>query len=300
MLFKPVALSALGLALLTSAALAQDQPAASGEDTVVARIGEHEIHLSDVEAAAADLPEQYRQMPFEMIYGPLLDRVIDARLLAIEAEEENLDEEPALQPALERARASVLSDALMRRRVTEGVTDEKVQALYEERKADPEFAREEVHARHILLENEEDARAVIEELEGGADFAELAQERSTGPSAPNGGDLGFFTREQMVPEFAEAAFNLEVDGVTEEPVQTQFGWHVIKVLDKRTAEPSFEETAPALRQEVARQVVTQLLADLREERTIERFNVDGSPMTEEESAAPGGAAAQEGTEQPQQ
>lgn len=306
MQFKTVALSALGLALLTGAALAQDQPAASGEDTVVARIGDHEIHLSDVEAAAADLPEQYRQMPFQMIYGPLLDRVIDARLLAIEAEEENLDEEPELQPALERARAGVLSDALMRRRVTEGVTDEKVQALYEERKSDPEFAREEVHARHILLESEEDARAVIEELEGGADFAELAKERSTGPSAPNGGDLGFFTREQMVPEFADAAFDLEVDAVTEEPVQTQFGWHVIKVLDKRTAEPSFEETAPALRQEVAREVVTELLAELRDERTIERFNIDGSPMTEEEGAAPEGAAPEgaapeaEGTEQPQQ
>ncbi|MDX1541774.1 MAG: peptidylprolyl isomerase [Geminicoccaceae bacterium] len=299
MMFRLSSLSALGLLVLGGAAAAQDQPAAA-EDPVVATVGDQEIHRSELEAAAADLPEQYRQMPLEMIYGPLLDRVIDARLLAMQAEESGLGDEPEVQPALERARARVLSDALVRREVSEGVTEEKVQALYEERKTDPAFARDEVHARHILVESQEEAEAIIEELEGGADFAALAEEKSTGPSGPNGGDLGYFTREQMVPEFAEAAFALEPEEITEEPVQTQFGWHVIKVLDKRTSEPSFEETAPALRQELARQVVADLLGGLREETEIQRYAMDGSPLPEGEEAAPGGAQPVPGGAQPQQ
>ena len=302
MVLKFVSLSVIGLFALAGAAVAQDQPAAEGEDPVVATVDGEEVHLSEVQAAAGDLPEQYRQMPFEMIYGPLLDRVIDARLLAMHAEEENLGDDPEVQPALERARARVLSDALIRRQVSEGVTEEKVQALYEERKADPAFAREEVHARHILVESQEEAEAVIKQLDEGADFAALAEEKSTGPSAPNGGDLGYFTRDQMVPEFANAAFNLEVDEVTSEPVQTQFGWHVIKVLDKRTVEPSFEESAPALRQEMAREVVSEFLGDLRAEAEIERFNVDGTPMPEGDAPVQPGAgqpgAEQQGTGQP--
>ena len=175
MLFRLLGLSSLGLLALGSVATAQDQPAAA-EDPVVATIGDQEILRSELEAAAADLPEQYRQMPLEMIYGPLLDRVIDARLLAIEAEEAGLGDEPEVQPALEQARARVLSDALVRKEVSEGVTEEKVQALYEERKSDPEFARDEVHARHILLESQEEAEQVIKELEGGADFVALGEE----------------------------------------------------------------------------------------------------------------------------
>jgi peptidyl-prolyl cis-trans isomerase C len=127
---------------------------------------------------------------------------------------------------------------------------------------------------------------VIEELQGGADFATLAQERSTGPSAPSGGDLGYFQRGQMVPEFAEAAFALEPGEVTPEPVQTQFGWHVIMVLDRRTAEPSFADSEPQLRQELARDIVTTLVTGLHEGAEIERFNLDGTPMEEPPAEAP--------------
>ncbi|NJO38685.1 MAG: hypothetical protein HC871_15110, partial [Rhizobiales bacterium] len=128
------------------------------------------------------------------------------------------------------------------------------------------FAYEEVRARHILLASEDDAKAVIAELEGGADFSELAKEKSTGPSGPQGGDLGYFKKGQMVPEFGDAAFAMDVGSTSAAPVKTQFGFHVIKVEDKRKVEPSFEETEPQIRQEVARAIVTALVEDLRGRR----------------------------------
>lgn len=263
---------ALGLLAMTGGAYAQ------AEDPVVATVDGTEIRRSEVEAAARSLPEQYRQMPLEMLYGVLLDRVIDFRLLANQAEELDLEDDEDVQVALARARADVLRDALIQQRIEEGSTDAALQARYEQLKENPDFAREEVHARHILLETEEEARAVIEQLEGGADFATVAQEKSIGPSAATGGDLGYFTRDQMVPEFAEAAFAMESGETSSAPVQTQFGWHVIAVVDKRTAEPSFEESEPQLRQDLAREIVNELVAGLRESAAIERFNLDGTPM----------------------
>ena len=277
---------ALGLLVPGAAALAQE---AEGDDPVVAVVDGQELRRSDLEEAAASLPEQYRQMPLPMIYDLLLDRVIDFELLAREAERLDLGEEPEVQPALERARADVLRNALVQRQVLEGTSEDRLRERYEELKESEDFVREEVHARHILLESEEEAQAVIDELREGADFAALAGERSTDPSAErNAGDLGYFAREQMVEEFADAAFELEVGEVSPEPVQSQFGWHVIEVLDRRSVEPSFAETEPQLRQELAREAITSLLAGLREDAEIERFALDGSPQ---EPAA--GAAAEE-------
>jgi peptidyl-prolyl cis-trans isomerase C len=276
----------LAVALLGAPALAQ-QPAA-GEDPVVATVNGEPIHRAELEKVARALPEQFRQMPAQMLYGLLLDRVIDFRLLANEAERLEVGEDPAVEQALASARADVLRDALVQRKIQEGTTEERLRERYEELKQSDDFAQEEVHARHILLESEDEAKAVVEQLQGGADFATLAQERSTGPSAQSGGDLGYFKREQMVPEFAEAAFALQPGEITTDPVQTQFGWHVIKVLDRRTAEPTFVESEPQLRQDIARDIVTALVADLREDAEIERFNMDGTAM---EAAPEGGAPA---------
>jgi peptidyl-prolyl cis-trans isomerase C len=268
--------AALGILLLSTPVWAQ-QPSAD-EDTVVAIVDGVAIHRSELEEVARGLPEQFRQMPLQALYGILLDRVIDFRLLANAAERLEVADDPAVEAALARARADVLRDALVQQKIREETTADKLRERYEGLKQSEDFAQEEVHARHILTESEEEAKAVIEELQGGADFAALAEERSVGPSAQGGGDLGFFRREQMVPEFAEAAFALEPGEITTEPVQTQFGWHVIKVLDRRTAEPTFAESEPQLRQELARDIVTALVADLREDAEIERFNLDGTPL----------------------
>jgi len=285
------AAAALGALFLAGGALGQEE---EGTDPVVATVDGEQVHLSEVQAAAQNLPEQYRQMPLAMLYEPLLDRVIDYRLLANEAEQRNLDQDPDVQPALEQARAQVLRDALVQKRIEEGITEDKLRAAYEARKEAENFTKEEVHARHILVPSKEDAEALIAQLEQGADFAALAEEHSTGPSADAGGDLGYFSRDQMVPEFADAAFALEGGEIATEPVQTQFGWHVIEVLDKRSTEPSFEESAPQLRQELAREIVSDLVASLREDADIERFAMDGSPLAEgEEAPMMGGEGAQD-------
>ncbi|MEM7021361.1 MAG: peptidylprolyl isomerase [Pseudomonadota bacterium] len=269
--------AAIGL-LATGAVLSAQET--NPDDPIVATVNGEPVHLAEVEALRRTLPPQMQQQPPQLTYGILLDRVIDFRLLAEEAERSDIAEDPEAIEALAEARAAVLRDVYLQREIEEATTDEKVRARFDEMKSEEGFAHEEVRARHILLESEEDAKAVIEEIDGGADFAEVAKERSTGPSGPNGGDLGFIRKDQVVPEFGDAAFALQPEETTKEPVQTQFGWHVIEVLERKRVEPTFEETAPQLRQEMAREVVSAMVDDLRADATIERFNPDGSPMEE--------------------
>jgi peptidyl-prolyl cis-trans isomerase C len=276
MLAKPLVAVAIGLLALCAPVRAQ-QPAMD-QDPVVAIVDGVAVHRSQLEETARGLPEQFRQMPMQVLFGLLRDRVIDFQLLANEAERRDLGADPEVEVALARARADVLRDALIRHQIEAGTTDAKLRERYEQLKQSENFAQPEVHARHILLKSADEAKGVIQELQGGADFAALAQQRSVGPSAQSGGDLGFFRREQMVPQFADAAFALEPGQITTEPVQTQFGWHVIMVLERRTAEPSFEDSEPQLRQDLAREIVTALVADLHEGAKIERFNLDGTPM----------------------
>jgi peptidyl-prolyl cis-trans isomerase C len=274
------------LAVLALVGLARAQDAAA--DPVVATVNGAQIHKSDVEAAYATLPEQYRQMPFEAIYEPLLDRVIDSRLLLAEADERKLAEEPEVQAEIAQARDNVLRDSLVEQAIEQGTTDERLRAAYDAMKSQPGFAFEETRASHILLASEAEAQEALKQIQGGADFAALAKEKSTDPSAKsNAGDLGYFKRDQMVPEFAEAAFTIEPGTVGEAPVKSQFGWHVIKVEDRRQTVPSFKDKQSELREQLAREIVTALLTDAREGASIERFNLDGTPK----AAAPAAPAA---------
>lgn len=271
------ALATTALAVLVLAGSAR----AETTDPVLAVVNGAQIRKSDLEAAYQQLPEQYRQMPLEQIYEPLLDRVIDGRLLLAEAERENLAKDPKVQEDIQRARDNVLRDTLVQRVIDQGTTKEKVQVAYEAMKSQPGFAYEEVHAEHILVGNEAEARDVLKQLANGADFATVAKEKSTDPSAKsNGGDLGYFRREAMVPEFADAAFSIPPGTVGKDPVKTQFGWHVIKVDDRRQTVPTLEEKEPEIREQLARQLVDELLANVRKGAKIERFNLDGTPKAE--------------------
>lgn len=271
---------ALALVLTTSAS-AQDssQPSTPAEDDpIVAVVEGTEFRLSDLRQSYADLPEQFRQMPLEAIYDPLLDRLIDGQLLLEQAEADNVAAEPEVEAAIEQARADVLRQTLIERAVRDATTDEALAAAYEELRAQPDFAVEEVTARHILVETEEEAREVIAALDEGADFAELAQERSTDPAAARGGELGTFRRGSMVPPFEEAAFALEPGSYSAEPVQTQFGYHVILVEAKEAKEPGLDEVADSLRADLGRGAIEGLLEDLRADATVERFAIDGAPI----------------------
>jgi peptidyl-prolyl cis-trans isomerase C len=151
------------------------------------------------------------------------------------------------------------------------MTEERLRAAYETYKENNP-PQQQVKASHILVEEKELAQDLIKQLDEGAEFAELASEHSTGPSGKQGGDLGFFGEGEMVKPFSEAAFQLEVGEVVDEPVETQFGWHVIKVTDKRTQEPnSFEEMEDQLRQQVRQEAVQSIIADLREGAEVETY-----------------------------
>lgn len=270
-------------------------PAASSAapvpDPVVARVGDRAIHQSDLAMAAAGLPEQYRTLPPQVLYPMLLDQVIDREALVIAARKQGLDKDPKVQEQMRLADDRVLQNALLSREIGPTLNEAAVRARY-----DQEFAGkpgpEEVHAEHILVPTKEEAEKVLAELKGGADFAELARKYSKDPAAANGGDLGWFKKGDMVPAFSDAAFSLKPGETVPEPVQTQFGWHVIKVLDKRQAPPPpFEQVQNDIRQQMIREGVTKVVADAKQGLQITRYNPDGSVPAPTPPASPGGGAA---------
>jgi len=277
--FAVAALAALPVAAQDDQA--QNDQAQNGQaqnDPVVARVDGHEITRSDVEREVSSLPEQYRQMPFEQLFDTLRDRAINTALLSSAAKERDLADEPAVQEAIDEAVRLILRNRLIETTVDEAVSEEALRAAYEARADEPGFSQQEAKARHILVESRDEAVELIARLDDGADFQALAEEHSTGPSGENGGDLGWFTREQMVGPFGEAVFAMEPGEISSEPVETRFGWHVIELEDRRTTTPSFEESRAELEQEIGREAVTALLEDLRESASIERFDLEGEPL----------------------
>ena len=256
----------LFLLLGVSPAFAQDE----GND-VVARVNGMEVTRDDVATAILQLPAEYQQVPMEILWQPILDQVIDRKLLAEAAGESGLDEGDEYKQQINLMREELLQQLYLQQQVDAGLTTEALDEAYEQFVADFEAAGagEEVRARHILVDSEDAANAVIERLDDGEDFATVAMETSIGPSGPDGGDLGFFKKEDMVPEFGEAAFALEAGDVSG-PVQSPFGWHVIKVEERRTAQPpAMEEVAGDLSNLVAQELITEEIERLRADADIE-------------------------------
>lgn len=252
--------------------------AAEAENPVVATVNGTEIHLTDVQNAYKRLPEQYQRVPFEAIFSGLVESLIDSRLAATDARGKKLNEGAEFKEQMARIEEQVLQRMMLAQVIEAGVTDAAVKARYDA-VAKEGAQGEQVKASHILLKTEDDAKAVIAEIKKGGDFAELAKKKSTGPSASSGGDLGFFGKGQMVPAFEAAAFALKKGEVTDKPVKTQFGWHVIKVVDRKKQEvPSFEEMEPGLRNELSQEAGSAYIGTLRKGAKIALFKADGSPL----------------------
>lgn len=270
-----------GALALATPGLAQDQQAPEqadtqdaataeyGADTVVARVGDTEITLGHVIAVRRQLPAQYQQLPDETLFAGIVDQLVDQYLLA-----EELTEIPAeLELRLENERRAILAQEVIERALAGDVSDEALQTAYDETYGtlDPSV---EFNASHILVETEEEAQAIVEELEGGADFPELAKEKSTGPSGPRGGELGWFGEGAMVPEFEQAVMELEA-GEISGPVQTQFGWHVVKLNETRDVPPpSLEDTRAELVDQIRQQTIQDTIEALRADATIEDLTGD--------------------------
>lgn len=242
---------------------------AAEPDDVVAKVGNAEITEADLAFAAQDLGQELQRFPPAQWRGILLDVLVDMELLAEAARTAEIDKDPDFQKQLDFLTLRALRNAYLAQKIDGAISEEDVKAAYEKEYADID-GPEELKARHILVKEKADAEAIIKELEGGADFAELAKEKSTGPSGPNGGDLGYFAKGQMVPPFEEAAMKLEVGGFTKEPVETQFGWHVILLEDKRKQEkPTFEAVSAQLRQPLIRDRYAKTMEKLKAEHPVE-------------------------------
>jgi peptidyl-prolyl cis-trans isomerase C len=272
------ALLAAALLLASPAAVAQVQPLAPASDPVVARVDGTPIHLSELEEAVRGLPEQFRAMPPQVLYPVMLDQLITHRVLVNAARKLNLQDTPEVRARIRRAEEEALQQALLAREIGPLLTEQALRARYEQDiVSKPQEA--EVRARHILVQTETEARQAITALQGGADFATLARERSRGPGAAEGGDLGFFKREEMPEAFAAAAFALEPGQFTTMPVRTQFGWHVIKLEERREEpRPSFEQAEEGLRRAIIEEAATRVVERLRAEASVERFALDGAPI----------------------
>lgn len=261
------AVTALGFGLL---AVASFPTPALAQDATVATINGATITETDLTSAMEEFEQQLARVPEAERKKVTLERIIDMRIIAQAAAKDGLDKDPTVLRRLESIRVQLLTSEYVRKKVEAAITDDDLKARYEKEMA-AYTAPEEVKASHILVETKEQADEVMKELAAGKAFADIAKEKSIDPgSKENGGDLGYFQRGQMVPEFEQAAFSLEKGAVTKEPVQTQFGFHIIKQEDKRAGEkPAFDAVKDQVREVVAAEKFREALAALRKDAKID-------------------------------
>nr|WP_321506775.1 peptidylprolyl isomerase [uncultured Celeribacter sp.] len=247
-------------------------------ETVIATVNGTEITLGNVIAARKTLPPQYQSLDDAQLFDGIVNQLVQQELLKQAAGEPDM----ALQYQIENETRMVIAGTTLDDIAQAAVTDEALQTAYEAKIADFEPAQE-FHAAHILVETEDEAKELVQDLKDGADFAELAKEKSTGPSGPNGGDLGWFTTGMMVAPFEEAVVAME-DGDISDPVQTQFGWHVINLIQTRMSEaPSLDSLKDELSAEIQDEAIRTKLESLEADATVERTEgIDAAAMRMDE------------------
>jgi peptidyl-prolyl cis-trans isomerase C len=244
---------------------------AQDANPVLAKVNGAEIRASDVALAEEELGPSLAQMDPATKKENVLSFLIDMKIVSKEAEDKKIADRDDFKTRLAFARNRLLMDNLLAVEGKAATTDENMKKVYEDA-AKQISGEQEVHARHILVETEDQAKKIEAELKKGADFAEIAKKESKDPGAADGGDLGFFTKDQMVPEFSTVAFALE-PGKISDPVKTQFGWHVIKVEEKRTRKaPDFEQVKPQIETYVVRKAQADYVAKLRTAAKVERLD----------------------------
>jgi peptidyl-prolyl cis-trans isomerase C len=275
---------------LAMALLAAAPVRAEDANPVLAKVNGSDIRQSDMALAEEELGPSLDKMDPATKQENLLAFLIDMKIVSKAAEDKKVEDNEEFKKRLAFARNRLLMDSLLATEGKAATTDEAMKKVYDD--ASKQITGEqEVHARHILVETEDEAKAVKAELDKGADFAELAKKKSKDPGASDGGDLGFFTKDQMVPEFSAVAFALE-PGKISDPVKSQFGWHIIKVEEKRNRKaPDFEQVRAQIETYVTRKAQADYVAKLREGAKIERL--DQAANTPAPAAAPDAAKTPE-------
>jgi peptidyl-prolyl cis-trans isomerase C len=297
-----------GAASLAAAQTAGDaaapaaQPAKVAPDTVVARVNGAPITEREVDTALDDVGQSFAGMSEAQRREAVITLLVDVKLAAAAAKKENLDQTPEFRQQLAFMREKALMQAFLDKAAAGAVTDKAVQQVYDETvKATP--PEEEVRAAHILVKTKDEAEKVEQRLKKGEDFAKVAKEVSKDPgSAPDGGELGFFTKDQMVPEFAKVAF-AQKDGQVSQPVKTQFGWHIIKTEEKRTKPlPTLDQVRSQIGEYLKRRAQQEAVENLRKGAKIETTAAatpgDTAPQASGEAPAKTPAAGQQAAPTP--
>jgi peptidyl-prolyl cis-trans isomerase C len=276
--FPLAAIAALLLVLPIAAGCSKDSSSSSSEtqtssaaDPVVARVNGVDIRQSDLALAEEDLGADMQSVSPEARREHLISYLADIIMVNQAAEKKKLADNPEFKRRLAFLRNKLLMGYELQEEAKAAINDEALQQTYNDA-VKSIGGQEEVRARHILVDSEDEAKTLLDQIKGGADFATIAKEKSKDPGAAEGGDLGYFTKDQMVPEFAEVAFKM-YPGQLSNPVKTQFGWHIIKVEDKRTKQPpEFDKVKDQIEAYLARKSQSEFISKLRQSAKIERFD----------------------------
>ncbi len=248
-----------------------EAPAASGADPVIARVNGVDIKESDLALAEEDVGAEMQAASPDAKREQLIAYLADVIMVTQAAEKKKLGDHPDFKRRLAFLRNKLLMGFELQEETKAAITDDALRQTYNDA-LKTMGGQEEVHARHILVESEDEAKTILGELKAGADFAALAKEKSKDPGASAGGDLGYFTKDQMVPEFAEVAFKM-YPGQLSNPVKTQFGWHIIKLEDKRAKQPpEFDQVKDQIEAFLARKAQSEFIGQLRQSAKVERLD----------------------------
>jgi len=252
---------------------------AADTDPVVAKIDGKPVLRSEVMKSIDGMGPQAAQMPPQMLLPRVLDHMIATRVVAAAGYDKGLQNSDDVKSQLQNLEKELVAQAYVRQAVEPQITEDKIKERYDTltKQYKPQ---DEVHARHILVKTEAEAKDIIKKLKAGADFAKLATEKSTdNGSAKQGGDLGFFPKSEMVPAFADAAFAMKAGELAEKPVKTEFGYHVIKVEERRkSAPPALDAVRAQIKNALGQELTMKLVQDMVKSAKVERFNMDGSPL----------------------
>ncbi len=247
------------------------------EGPVAAKVGGDVITVAEIRDAYNKIPGATPEQ-FELSYAKILDMMVNQKLLAQKAKKSGVKSSKEYKDAMKEAEDQLVRSIYIQKELEAKLNDVEIDNFYNELVAKMTNEHE-VKASHILVETEEEAKKVISELEAGAKFADLAKKYSKDGSKDKGGDLGYFTKGDMVPEFSEAAFALNKGEYTKTPVKSQFGWHVIEVEDIRSVKvPTKEEMGDNLKNLLAQKTIADLLKTIQEESKVEKFGLDGNPV----------------------
>lgn len=247
-------------------------------DSVVATVNGEKVLKKDVDKAMKSLPVKGAEA--DKLFPVVVDHVINEKLIDKEIVRSKIEETPEFKERFALMRDQLVKQVYVEKYLKKNVSEGRVKDEYSKFKSE-NSGKKEIHARHILVPTEEEAKQAIKDLDGGAKFEDLAKKRSSGPSAENGGDLGFFAEEDMLPEFSKAAFALKPGTYGKTPVKTKFGWHVIKVEEARTRKvPELSQIEGPIRSKLGQEALEKLIGDLRAKADIKHFDDNGKEIVE--------------------